>query len=627
MLQLDSVQCRYGRRAALHGVSLHVRRGDLYGLLGHNGAGKTTLLRCALGLLPRHSGEVRVCGFPVPREAREAAARSGALVESAGLDPGLDLRSNLLSLSRLAGRSRADARREADHLLDVVGLRARADLRASRTSAGMRQRLGLAQALVGDPELVLLDEPTNGLDPEGIADLRALLVRLVREEGKTVVFSSHQLAEVSELCNRIAVLREGQVVIEARTSALLESFGGAALEVEARDAEALREAIEARGLQAEPLPVSGFRVSGEQGAPAPDELVTALVRAGVPPTRIAPERARLENLYLAAIRGEFASVPAEALPSPAEEASQARAQGPDAAHEGRRAPARPVWRACRFELARLFQRPRTLFALWLLPGLAAIFAVGRRALEARAARAELEEEALYSATAVTAYEAFGSALRGSLPLCALLLAALASQSFSTDRHRGVLRATLLQSVGRGSLAIGRALAWLMAGSLCYLLVAGVGYLAAGSLFPFEGLVELLPNGATFALVPEQELAQELRAILFQPLLPLLALATLGLLAGALARTAAGALALALTLTVGLDLLRAVARSFDVEGLLLSAHLPSLLAGGAPVDLYLEAVTGVGNIGEAPPSSVVVGGLWLACAATLLLVVVRRRAVP
>jgi ABC-2 type transport system ATP-binding protein len=220
-LRLLDLRKKYGRHAALDGVSIHVRPGDCYGFLGHNGAGKTTALRIALGLIRPDSGRILVEGFDAVRHPRETRARQGGLIETPGFYPWMSGRSNLVHLAGLSGLSRRDGRREADRLLDVVGLSSSGDRAAGGYSQGMRQRLGIAQALLGDPSLILLDEPLNGLDPEGIEEMRRLLVHLVREDGRTVLLSSHQLSEVAGICNRVGILRQGKVLLEAETKVLL----------------------------------------------------------------------------------------------------------------------------------------------------------------------------------------------------------------------------------------------------------------------------------------------------------------------------------------------------------------------------------------------------------------------
>ena len=214
-LRLVGVSKRFGRQTVLDAVTIHVRRGDCYGFLGHNGAGKTTALRVALGLIRPSAGTVLVDGFDGRTHPREARARMGGLIEVPGFRDGADATSNLRALARLGGLRRGAARAECARLLELVGL-ADVGVKPVRAfSQGMRQRLGLAQALIGRPAYVLLDEPTNGLDPEGIADLRDVLHRIRAEDGVTVLLSSHQLSEVAGICNRVGIIRRGRMILES----------------------------------------------------------------------------------------------------------------------------------------------------------------------------------------------------------------------------------------------------------------------------------------------------------------------------------------------------------------------------------------------------------------------------
>jgi len=226
---------RYGTRLAVDDLTLHVRRGEVYGFLGLNGAGKTTTMRMLLALIRPSAGLVRVLGLPpgVPAALR----RIGSLVESPTLYPYLSGRDNLRVVARLAGVGEARVAVALDH----VSLTARAGDPFHAYSLGMKQRLGVAAALVKDPELLILDEPTNGLDPEGIADMGALVDRL-RAEGRTVFLSSHQLAEVEGLADRIGVMRSGRLVAEG---ALAELRGAPHLLVRAEPLARARQILDA----------------------------------------------------------------------------------------------------------------------------------------------------------------------------------------------------------------------------------------------------------------------------------------------------------------------------------------------------------------------------------------------
>ena len=204
---------RYGDRAAVDGIDMTVTRHQVYGLLGPNGAGKTTLMRMLTGLVHPTSGTVTVLDGPPGRP--DIVARIGALIEGPGLYPHLSGRDNLRVLAR---DTRVSAKR-VDEVLELVDLTDRAGDKFGAYSLGMKQRLGVAAALLKDPELVVLDEPTNGLDPQGVRDMREL-VRDLGAAGRTVLLSSHVMAEVEHLCDRVAVLARGRVVREGTVEEL-----------------------------------------------------------------------------------------------------------------------------------------------------------------------------------------------------------------------------------------------------------------------------------------------------------------------------------------------------------------------------------------------------------------------
>jgi ABC-type multidrug transport system ATPase subunit len=215
---------RYGPHTAVDDVDLHVARGDRYGFLGPNGSGKTTLVRMLLGLVYATRGEIRVLGREVPRQVHEVLPRIGALVEGPAAYGHLSGRANLDLLDASGPGGRSGRRRRVTDALERVGL-AGIDRRPVRTySLGMRQRLGLAGALLTTPDLLILDEPTNGLDPHGIREIRELLVGL-NEEGTTVFLSSHLLAEIEALCTRVGVVDHGRLVLEEPLDAVRHSTG------------------------------------------------------------------------------------------------------------------------------------------------------------------------------------------------------------------------------------------------------------------------------------------------------------------------------------------------------------------------------------------------------------------
>jgi ABC-2 type transport system ATP-binding protein len=211
----------YGSRPAVRDLDLEVLRGEVFGFLGPNGAGKTTTIRMALGLIRPTSGTVEVLGRDVLHHRAEVLPRVGALVEEPALYGYLCGRDNLVAFGLMLGGLPA---RRIDELLELVGLQSRKKDKVRSYSTGMKQRLGVATALLNDPDLVILDEPANGLDPAGIVEMRDLLRRLA-ESGKTVFISSHVLAEVQQTCDRVAIINLGELVRLAPVADLLGSSG------------------------------------------------------------------------------------------------------------------------------------------------------------------------------------------------------------------------------------------------------------------------------------------------------------------------------------------------------------------------------------------------------------------
>ncbi|MEO8476302.1 MAG: ABC transporter ATP-binding protein [Actinomycetota bacterium] len=295
---------RYGDHAAVDALDLTVERGELFGFLGPNGAGKTTTIRMLLGLVFPTEGEVELLGEPVARD-RAPLARVGSLVEEPAFWPYLSGRRNLEYVAR-AGRDRAENRRRlgrVDDTLAVVGLTAAADKRVKAYSQGMRQRLGLAQALVGAPDLLMLDEPTNGLDPTGMREMRLLLRRLA-DEGITIIVSSHLLSEVEAMCDRVGVMASGSLVAEGPPGSLRGAADRVRVEVDdlAR-ARAAALALAGVAIDADgPSQGPGSLTISLDGV-EPADLNAALVAAGVRVGALAPHRDTLEDVFLHLVEG------------------------------------------------------------------------------------------------------------------------------------------------------------------------------------------------------------------------------------------------------------------------------------------------------------------------------------
>ena len=209
VLEINDLHKRYGAVDALRGVNLVLPGPGICGFLGPNGAGKTTTIKLIAGLLRVSAGRIRIDGIDIQEEPVEAKRRIGVMMETPAFYGFLSGRDNLRALGQLSGRN--DAAR-IEILLDQVGLSAKANARASSYSRGMRQRLGLAAALLDDPQLVILDEPTNGLDPAGIVEMRQWLAVLAHNEKRTILLSSHQIGEMERVCDSYAIIKEGSIV-------------------------------------------------------------------------------------------------------------------------------------------------------------------------------------------------------------------------------------------------------------------------------------------------------------------------------------------------------------------------------------------------------------------------------
>ncbi len=287
---------RFGENAAVDGVELLVPRGCAFGYLGPNGAGKTTLIRVLLGLTHADAGTMSLLGCPVPKERDHALAGVGAIVDEPRFHGHLTGRENLKMLA--SSRERA-ARERIVPALDRVGLRQRADDRVSKYSMGMRQRLGVAACLLGDPELLILDEPMNGLDPAGMHDMREMIRSFV-EEGRTVVLSSHLLDEVQRTCDTLAIVDRGAVIRQGPISELLAGTS-VVVQVECSDPDRARALVENAGVRTQvevgPLGLKITMPSGT-GRAMIAEIGRVLVEGGIALYRLQPMQATLESWFL-----------------------------------------------------------------------------------------------------------------------------------------------------------------------------------------------------------------------------------------------------------------------------------------------------------------------------------------
>jgi ABC-type multidrug transport system ATPase subunit len=287
LVETENLTKRYGRQLAVDHVDLRVRVGEVYGFLGPNGAGKTTTLKMLLGLVRPTEGTVRVFGRPPGHSS--VLARLGMLVESPAFYPYLSGRDNLRVLARYCSVPYT----RVDEALETVGLSARERDRFAAYSLGMKQRLGVAAALLKDPDLLILDEPTNGLDPAGMADMRRLMRRL-GETGRTVLLSSHMLGEVQEICDRVGVIINGRLVREGTVDQLR---GGGALEVTADPVDAARLVAE-RMLGAERVAVHDDRLRLDAAPDDAARINRELVMSGIEVRELTWTERSLEDVFM-----------------------------------------------------------------------------------------------------------------------------------------------------------------------------------------------------------------------------------------------------------------------------------------------------------------------------------------
>jgi ABC-2 type transport system ATP-binding protein len=312
-IQTSGLTKRFGERAAIDSVDLQVPRGSAFGFLGPNGAGKTTMIRMLLGLTHASSGSMSVLGRPVPAQRAAALARVGAIVEEPRFHPQLSGRENLRIVAAVRG---PETHARIDPALQRVGLSDRAEEKVKKYSLGMRQRLGVARCLLADPLLLILDEPTNGLDPGGIQEFREMIRAMVDQEGRTVFISSHLLDEVEKICDHAAIVDRGKIITQGAIAELAEGSTqhelivgtddmGRALEV----VDSCPQAKQARAVEGNlhvVLDVGADNTAAECSA----AINSALVEAGLAVFRLEPVRQSLEQRFLE-VTSRLSDTPAE----------------------------------------------------------------------------------------------------------------------------------------------------------------------------------------------------------------------------------------------------------------------------------------------------------------------------
>ncbi|GAA0733957.1 ABC transporter ATP-binding protein [Clostridium oceanicum] len=300
VLEVTDVRKKLGKREIIKGINFSVEEGEIFGFLGPNGAGKTTTIRMLVGLIKPNSGSIKIKGQDLLNEKEKALANVGAVVENPELYKYLSGRENLMQIARI----RKVQKKEIDELIELVGLKDRIDDKVKKYSLGMKQRLGLAASLISNPSLLILDEPTNGLDPSGILDFREIVRKAARERNMAVFISSHILSEVQELCDRVAFINKGEIKTVERMDEEEEKISTEtlALVVKDIDKEKVSKILkELKFVKSFYKDKEEFNVVTEKNGSS--ELVKALVKLDVDVVEIYKKHKGLEQRYMELVEG------------------------------------------------------------------------------------------------------------------------------------------------------------------------------------------------------------------------------------------------------------------------------------------------------------------------------------
>lgn len=297
-IETNQLSKRYGDVLAVDSVNLRVKPGEIYGFLGLNGAGKTTTIRALLGMVRPSRGEIKLLGQSVGSNGRGPWSKVGYLVESPSAYPELTVHENLEVVRRLYELRDVSS---TSRIIEQLALTSYANQKAGTLSMGNLQRLGLARALLHEPELLILDEPANGLDPAGVLEIRTLLETLAKEKGVTIFMSSHILTEVDRLATRIGVIHQGRLIEELDTYKL-QKLRARWLEVRARNLEAAQFGLLSAGFTLT-IQDETILIDDEYVIEHPDDIARILVKAGAPPTHLAVEQQNLEEHFMQIIGG------------------------------------------------------------------------------------------------------------------------------------------------------------------------------------------------------------------------------------------------------------------------------------------------------------------------------------
>ena len=299
VLEVKSVKKRLGKREIIKKLDFSIEEGEIFGFLGPNGAGKTTTIRMLVGLIAPNEGDIIICGNSVLKDKEKALKNVGAVVENPELYKYLSGRENLMQIARIRNVSKD----EVDKLIELVGMKDRINDKVRKYSLGMKQRLGLAAALIGNPKLLILDEPTNGLDPSGILDFRNIVKRAAKEKGMSVLISSHILSEVQNLCDRVAFINQGVIksvedIHENSVETKLESLTLVVSEDEEKAVNILKNLTKVQSAKLEDGEIKFIIENGEASS-----IIKELVLKDIKIEEIYKNRNELEQRYMELVEG------------------------------------------------------------------------------------------------------------------------------------------------------------------------------------------------------------------------------------------------------------------------------------------------------------------------------------
>jgi ABC-2 type transport system ATP-binding protein len=298
IIETKSLTKHFGKFCAVDDISLSVKKGAVYGFLGLNGAGKTTTIRMILGLIRQTAGVVRLCGEKIRPGGKGPWHRVGSLVEVPYSYPELTVRDNLDIVRRMRG---IRDRKAITAIVEKLELTRYIDKKAGHLSLGNAQRLGLAKALIHDPDILILDEPSNGLDPAGIVEIRELLINLSRNHSVTIFISSHILDEIARLASRIGIIHEGRLLRELDSSEI-HTMRRKRLIIKTRDNHQAREVLVKEGYSAMNTDDDLIELADERALNQPDKIALLLVQSNIPPTMLYEKEDNLESLFLSIIK-------------------------------------------------------------------------------------------------------------------------------------------------------------------------------------------------------------------------------------------------------------------------------------------------------------------------------------